>query len=82
MKKLDDELLHGLEVIPENARDLQSLTIWCNSNYKRGSDKKVKISILKILQKLEKENKITKKNKKFNVYNGSETKNFELYSLL
>jgi len=74
MKQLKEELLKGLKILSESDRDLRTLTIWCNSNFSKGSDKNIKISIKKILDELIESKKIfTSKininKKRYEVYN-------------
>jgi len=63
MLELKQELIHGLEVLDENDRDLRTLAIFCNPNHVRGADRDVKPKILKILNDMEKQNKISHKTK-------------------
>jgi len=81
MESLEKELLHGLEVIPENDRDLHSLVIWCNPNFIRGAEKDLQPKILKILNRFKKEGKITTKKKLIKVSPTHSKKQFLLYSL-
>lgn len=76
MKDLEQELLEGLKNLSENDCDLRSLTIWCNPNFIRSSDRETKIKILEILKRLKKENKITSKRKTVN------NMKYVLYSLI
>lgn len=75
IKPLEQELLDGLEKISKNERDLRTLTIWCNPNYIRSSDRDTKIEILKILKNLEEEAKVRVETKKLH------NKKYELWSL-
>ena len=76
VKPLEQELLNGLEKNSKNERDLRTLTIWCNPNYIRGSDRDTKIEILKILKNWETEGKTRRETKL--LYN----KKYELWSLI
>lgn len=76
VKPLEQELLNGLEKNSKNERDLRTLTIWCNPNYIRGSDRDTKIEILKILKNWEAEGKTRRETKL--LYN----KKYELWSLI
>ena len=76
MKDLEQELLEGLKKMAENDCDLRSLTIWCNPNFVRESDRETKIKILEILTSLKEENKITSKKTTLH------TREYVLYSLI
>ena len=76
INNLEEELIDGLKIIPENDRDLKSLTIWCNLNHINGSDSEIKNRVKKILLKLQSEKKL--KTKKKTPYN----KRYVLFSLV
>ena len=81
MIDLKNELIKGLKVLDENDRDLRTLTIFCNPNFIRGADRDIKPEILKMLNKMEKQGKISKKKKKIHCIINHPAKEFVLYSL-
>ena len=81
-ERLYKEILKGLKVLSENDRDVQTLTVWCNPNFKYGADRDIRAKILEILKVLEEKGIISKKKKKIQIYgHGQRLKEFELWSL-
>ncbi len=62
---LEEELLKALKILPENNRDMRTITIYCNPNFIRGSDTSVREELEKILMKMENEKKVIQKKIKF-----------------
>jgi len=79
---LESEIIQRLQVLSGNDRDIKTLAIFCNPNFIRGSDKKVQQEILKILNKLKKEGKVSKKRRKIRVGLPNNKRTFILWSLI
>lgn len=50
--ELEKEIIQGLNVLAPGDRNIKALTIYCNPNYKRGSDQSISKLIMAILEKL------------------------------
>ena len=62
---LKEELLKALKIIPEPNRDMKTITIYCNPNFKYGSDTAIRQELEKILMDLENKKKVIQEKKKF-----------------
>ena len=49
--ELEKELLQGLKALGPEDRNIKALTIFCNSNYSKGSDQEIRTLITEILTK-------------------------------
>ena len=81
MRNLKEDVLHKLRILNENDRDLRTIVIGCNPNYIRGPDYKITSKVLKILEKLEKKEKVYRKKKFLNLAYNNKGNEFEIYYL-